>query len=108
MGVTRVELGVQNVYDDIYELVGRGHTVRDVAEATGLLKDSGIKVCYHVMPGLPGSTPDRDVEGFSALFEDPRFRPDMLKIYPTLVIKGTRLHDWWRGEIPPTIDRGSC
>jgi elongator complex protein 3 len=96
MGVTRVELGVQNVYDDIYELVGRGHTVRDVAEATGLLKDSGIKVCYHVMPGLPGSTPDRDVEGFSALFEDSRFGPDMLKIYPTLVIKGTRLHDWWR------------
>jgi elongator complex protein 3 len=96
LGVTRVELGVQNVYDDIYELVGRGHTVKDVVEATRLLKDSGLKVCYHMMPGLPGSTPDRDIEGFEALFEDPRFRPDMLKIYPTLVVKGTELYGWWR------------
>lgn len=102
LGVTRVELGVQNVYDDIYELVGRGHTVDDVVAATRLLKDSGLKVCYHMMPGLPGSTPERDLEGFRTVFEDPRFRPDMLKIYPTLVIKGTRLHEWWkRGEYNP-------
>lgn len=96
LGVTRVELGVQNVYDDIYELVGRGHTVEDVVEATRLLKDSGLKVCYHVMPGLPGSSPDRDLEGFRTLFEDPRFKPDMLKVYPTLVIEGTKLYEWWR------------
>ena len=96
LGVTRVELGVQNVYDDIYELVERGHTVEDVVEATWLLKDSGLKVCYHMMPGLPGSSPERDLEGFEAVFEDPCFRPDMLKIYPTLVIKGTKLYDWWR------------
>jgi elongator complex protein 3 len=96
LGVTRVELGVQNVYDDVYELVGRGHTVQDVVAATRLLKDSGLKVCYHMMPGLPGSSRDRDLEGFRTVFEDPRFRPDMLKIYPTLVIEGTELHDWWR------------
>jgi elongator complex protein 3 len=95
LGVTRVELGVQNVYDDVYELVERGHTVRDVVEATRLLKDSGLKVCYHMMPGLPGSDPERDLEGFRTIFEDARFRPDMLKIYPTLVIKGTKLYDWW-------------
>jgi len=96
LGVTRVELGVQNVYDDIYEFVGRGHRVQDVVVATRLLKDSGLKVCYHMMPGLPGSTPDRDIEGFRTIFEDPRFRPDMLKIYPTLVIEGTKLHEWWK------------
>ncbi|MCW3991800.1 MAG: tRNA uridine(34) 5-carboxymethylaminomethyl modification radical SAM/GNAT enzyme Elp3 [Candidatus Bathyarchaeota archaeon] len=96
LGVTRVELGVQNVHDDIYELVERGHTVRDVADATRLLKDSGLKVCYHMRPGLPGSIPERDLEGFDAIFSDPRFRPDMIKIYPTLVIKGTKLHRWWR------------
>ena len=96
LGVTRVELGVQNVYDDVYELVDRGHTVEDVVEATRLLKDSGLKVCYHMMPGLPGSSPERDLEGFGAIFEDPRFRPDMLKIYPTLVVKGTKLYDWWK------------
>lgn len=96
LGVTRVELGVQNVYDDIYERVERGHTVQDVVDATRILKDSGLKVCYHMMPGLPGSTTDRDLEGFEAVFGDTQFRPDMIKIYPTLVIKGTKLHDWWR------------
>jgi elongator complex protein 3 len=103
-GVTRVEIGVQNVYDDIYELVGRGHRVRDVVDSTRLLKDSGLKVCYHMMPGLPGSTPDRDLEGFSTIFHDSRFKPDMLKIYPTLVIKGTKLYDWWRqGQYRPLL-----
>jgi len=102
LGVTRVELGVQNVYDDIYKLLGRGHAVKDVVEATRMLKDSGLKVCYHMMPGLPGSNPERDIEGFEALFEDQRFRPDMLKIYPTLVVKGTELYTWWRdGQYSP-------
>jgi elongator complex protein 3 len=102
LGVTRVELGVQNVYDDIYRLVDRGHTVQDVVDATAYLKDSALKICYHMMPGLPSSSPEKDLEGFRAIFEDPRFKPDMLKIYPTLVVKGTRLYDWWRnGEYTP-------
>jgi len=102
LGVTRVEVGVQNVYDDVYRLVGRGHTVRDVVDGTRRLKDSALKVCYHMMPGLPGSTPGRDLEGFRRLFEDQAFRPDMLKIYPTLVVKGTKLYEWWRrGEYKP-------
>jgi len=99
MGVTRVELGVQNIYDDIYELVNRGHTVQDVVEATRILKDSGLKVLYHLMPGLPGSNPKRDLEAFKTIFTDPRFKPDMVKIYPCLVIKGTKLYDWWRNGI---------
>jgi elongator complex protein 3 len=102
IGVTRVELGVQNVYNDIYKFVERGHTVKDVVDATRVLKDSGLKVCYHMMPGLPGSDAERDLLGFKRLFEDPDFRPDMLKIYPCLVIKGTKLYDWWRkGEYSP-------
>ncbi|MGD2142224.1 MAG: tRNA uridine(34) 5-carboxymethylaminomethyl modification radical SAM/GNAT enzyme Elp3 [Candidatus Bathyarchaeota archaeon] len=102
LGVTRVELGVQNIYDDIYCLVERKHTVQDVVEATRLLKDAGLKVCYHLMPGLPGSNSKRDLEGFKTLFENPSFRPDMLKIYPTLVLRGTKLHTWWEsGEYHP-------
>jgi elongator complex protein 3 len=102
LGVTRVELGVQNVYDDVYKRVDRGHTVQDVVDATSRLKDSALKICYHMMPGLPGSPPERDLEGFRTIFGDPRFKPDMLKIYPTLVVKGTRLYDWWkRGEYEP-------
>ena len=102
MGVTRVELGVQNVYDDIYELVDRGHTVEDVIEATRISKDTGLKVCYHVMPGLPGSSYQRDLKGFEKIFNDPDFKPDMLKIYPCLVLKGTRVYEWWKnGEYEP-------
>ncbi len=102
LGVTRVEVGVQNVYDDIYRLVDRGHTVQDVVEGTRRLKDSAIKVCYHMMPGLPGSSLERDLDGFRRIFADQRFMPDMLKIYPTLVVKGTKLYEWWRsGDYEP-------
>ena len=102
MGVTRVELGVQNIYDDIYERVDRGHMVQDVVEATRILKDSGLKVLYHMMPGLPGSDFERDLAAFKTIFTDPRFKPDMIKIYPCLVLKGTKLHEWWKlGQYEP-------
>jgi len=96
MGVTRVELGIQNIYDDIYKLVNREHTVQDVVESTRVLKDAGLKVAYHMMPGLPGSTPERDLSAFKTIFTDPDFKPDMLKIYPCLVLKGTKTYKWWK------------
>jgi elongator complex protein 3 len=98
LGVTRVELGVQNPNDRIYRLVGRTHTVRDVVEATRMMKDAGLKVAYHVMPGLPGSDPESDLEAFKTIFTDPRFRPDMIKIYPCLVLEGTRAYEWYRQD----------
>ncbi|OPX63699.1 MAG: coproporphyrinogen III oxidase [Methanomassiliicoccales archaeon PtaB.Bin134] len=102
LGATRVELGVQILDDGILEAVNRGHGVREVAEATRVAKDLGLKVCYHVMPGLPGSSPQRDVDSFRQMFDDPRFRPDMIKIYPTLVVRGTKLFEAWeRGEYVP-------
>jgi len=102
MGVTRVELGVQNIYDDIYARVDRGHTVQDVVEATRVLKDAGLKVVYHMMPGLPGSDFSRDLRGFQKIFKDSDFKPDMIKIYPCLVLKGTEAYEWWkRGEYQP-------
>jgi len=96
LGVTRVELGVQNVYNDIYGLVDRGHSVQDVIEATRILKDAGLKVAYHMMPNLLGSSYGRDLEAFKRLFQDACFRPDGLKIYPTLVLEGTKLYEMWR------------
>jgi elongator complex protein 3 len=96
MGVTRVELGVQNPDDEIYRLVGRTHTVADVAEATRIAKDAGLKIMYHLMPGMPGSNPAKDLEAFKRVFTDPAFKPDMLKIYPCLVLEGTRAHEWYR------------
>jgi elongator complex protein 3 len=95
-GATRVELGVQTVYDDVLNLINRGHTVSDSILATRVAKDSGFKVCYHVMPGLPGSSEVEDIEMFHAVFEDSDFKPDMIKIYPALTIKGTRLHEMWK------------
>lgn len=96
LGVTRVEFGVQSTFDDVLHGVNRGHTVEDVRQATRRAKDAGLKVCYHMMPGLPGSDLGRDLKSFRTIFEDPAFRPDMLKIYPTLVLPGTGLHELWR------------
>jgi elongator complex protein 3 len=94
-GTTRVEMGVQTLDDEIYRLVHRGHTVEDVVKATALLKKYGFKVHYHWMPGLPGSTPEHDLALSRQLFADPRFRPDGLKIYPTMVVAGTELEKWF-------------
>jgi len=95
-GATRVELGVQMLSDDIYRIVRRGHTVEDVANATRLLKDHGFKVHHHWMPGLPGSSPENDLELTRQLFDDDRFKPDGLKLYPTMVIEDTELERWYQ------------
>jgi elongator complex protein 3 len=94
MGVTRVELGVQNPDDRIYRLVGRKHTVQDVVEATRIMKDAGLKIVYHLMPGMPGSNMKKDLEAFKKVFTNPDFKPDMIKIYPCLVLKGTKVYEW--------------
>jgi elongator complex protein 3 len=86
-----VELGVQAIDDSIYKKVNRGHTVKDVIDATRRLKDADFKVFYHIMLGLPGSNPKKDIQMFKKLFSDERFKPDGLKIYPCQVIKGSGL-----------------
>jgi elongator complex protein 3 len=94
-GATRVELGVQTLDDDIFRLVRRGHGIEAVVKATALLREHGFKVYYHWMPGLPGSTPEKDLEMSRLLFTDDRFKPDGLKLYPTMVVQGTELERWW-------------
>jgi elongator complex protein 3 len=102
LGATRVELGVQTLSDEIYKLVDRGHTVEDVVEATRIARDAGFSVIFHMMPNLPGSDYGKDLEMFKMLFEDERFKPDALKIYPTLVMEGTKLHELWlQGKYKP-------
>jgi len=95
-GATRVELGVQMLDDEIYHLTRRGHKVEDVVRATSLLRQYGFKVHYHWMPGLPGSTPEHDLELSRKLFDDERFKPDGLKLYPTMVVEGTELERWYQ------------
>jgi elongator complex protein 3 len=109
MGVTRVELGVQNPNNRIYCMVGRTHTVKDVIEATRIMKDAGLKIVYHMMPGMPNSGPEKDLEAFRKIFTDPNFKPDMIKIYPCLVMKDTKAHKWFQeGTFKPyTSDRAA-
>lgn len=95
-GCTRLEIGVQSVYEDIARDTNRGHTVRAVCESFHLAKDAGFKVVAHMMPDLPNVGMERDVEQFIEFFENPAFRPDGLKLYPTLVIRGTGLYELWK------------
>jgi elongator complex protein 3 len=95
LGATKVEIGVQSTYDFILAGIQRGHTAAESVASNMRLRDSGLKVGFHMMPGLPGSSTDSDFRMFRTLFEDERFKPDYLKIYPTLVTEGTRLHGMW-------------
>jgi len=93
LGVTRVEVGVQSLQEDVYKAVNRGHDPGDVIESFQIARDSGFKIVAHMMPGLPNSSPEKDIRDFYTLFDNPMFRPDMLKIYPTLVLKDTPLYE---------------
>uniref|UniRef100_A0A0N5BYJ2 Elongator complex protein 3 n=1 Tax=Strongyloides papillosus TaxID=174720 RepID=A0A0N5BYJ2_STREA len=95
-GCTRLEIGVQSTYEDVARDTNRGHTVESVCETFHMSKDTGYKVVIHMMPDLPNVGYERDVEQFIELFENPAFRPDGLKLYPTLVIRGTGLYELWR------------
>ncbi|KAJ9078621.1 Elongator subunit [Entomophthora muscae] len=95
-GCTRLEIGVQSVYEDVARDTNRGHTVRAVCESFQLSKDAGFKVVAHMMPDLPNVGMERDLDQFKEYFENPAFRSDGLKLYPTLVIRGTGLYELWR------------
>ncbi|MGB7788720.1 tRNA uridine(34) 5-carboxymethylaminomethyl modification radical SAM/GNAT enzyme Elp3 [Methanoregula sp.] len=102
LGVTKVELGVQHTDDAVLAFNRRGCTVADTVEANTLLRDAGLKVGFHMMPNLPSSTIEADRAMFDTIFTDPRFRPDFLKIYPTLVTPGSEIEDLWqRGLYSP-------
>jgi elongator complex protein 3 len=106
LGATRVELGVQAIDDKILEKNNRGHGVAEITRATGLLKDFGFKVTYHLMPGLPGATAKKDLAMFKQLFSDERFQPDQIKFYPTVVTRGSKLYRWWKtGKYQPYSDK---
>jgi elongator complex protein 3 len=98
-GVTRLEVGVQSLHDEPLKESNRGHTVQDTVEAFRVARDAGLKVCAHMMPGLPGSNPAWDLEDLGRLFGDESFRPDMMKLYPTLVVRDTVLARLYRAGV---------
>lgn len=95
-GCTRLEVGVQSIYEDVARDTNRGHTVESVAHCFAVSKDAGYKIIAHMMPDLPNMGYERDIESFREFFENPKFRTDGLKVYPTLVIRGTGLYELWK------------
>ncbi len=98
LGGTKVEVGVQTTYERINREMHRGHGVGASRDANRRLRDAAFKVGFHTMPGQPGMTETMIREDFRQLFENPDWRPDYLKIYPTLVVRGTRVYDQWRRD----------
>jgi len=104
-GITRIEIGVQTLQEKVYKIVNRGHDFNDVVESFQISKDAGYKIVAHMMPGLPTLTPEQDIKDFSQLFDDQRLKPDMLKIYPSLVLENTPLYDDYKsGKYTPYSD----
>jgi elongator complex protein 3 len=102
LGVTKVQLGVQSLDDDILRKNKRGHTVDDTRRAMRLLRLAGFKIVVHWMPNLLGATPESDLADFRRLWEDAALKPDELKIYPTALLENTELYErWQRGEYQP-------
>jgi len=102
LGATRVEMGVQCLREEVMKSTHRGHTLADAVKATRLMKNSLLKVGYHMMPGLPGMTKEMDLEDYKELFTNPEYMPDAIKIYPTTVLKGTGLYGMWKaGKYAP-------
>lgn len=104
-GITRIEIGVQSLQDRVYKIVNRGHTYNDVVESFQISKDAGYKLVAHMMPGLPTMKPQDDINDFKKLFQDDELKPDMLKIYPSLVIQHTPLYkQYLQGQYAPYSD----
>ncbi len=103
LGCTRVEIGLQSTDENILKLIKRGHGAQKNKETFSVLREAGLKVCAHWMPGLTGLEGkidiEKEIQSFQELFDNPEYRPDELKIYPVWVIEGTELYDMWkRGE----------
>jgi len=98
LGVTHVEIGVQMPSNKIYFLIKRNHTVKQVMKATSLLRSYGLKIGYHLMPNLPGTTPSLDLQLMKEIFSNPWFKPDHLKLYPTTITTHTKLFEWFKNE----------
>ena len=98
-----IELGVQSLDDEVLRKAGRGHSVNDVIVASKLIKEAGFTLGHQIMPGLPGDSFEIDIETTKKSIE---MKPDICRIYPSLVIKDTPMEDMYnRGDyVPYSLD----
>lgn len=105
-GCTRVEIGIQSIYNDVLNKVKRDHSIEETIKSIQISKDACFKIIGHVMPFLPGSDFKKDLNMFKEIFTNPDFMIDEFKIYPCVVVPKTELYEQWkRGEYqPPTLE----
>lgn len=96
LGVTRIEMGIQSLFDDVLDANKRGHSVEQIRIAMHKLRQYAFKISCHFMPGLYGSTVEKDIQTFEMAYNDPWIKPDEQKFYPTAVIPNTELYDLWK------------
>lgn len=97
LGITRVQLGIQHLDDDILEYINRECPTAKTVVAIQRLLDAGFKVDAHWMPDLPGSSYAKDLEMFQLLFsaDNTAFQVDQWKVYPTAVVPFTKIMEWY-------------
>lgn len=94
-----IELGVQSLDNEILRLSGRGHSAEDVEKSSKLIKEFGFTLGHQIMPGLPGDNFEKDIETAKKSIE---MKPDICRIYPSLVIKDTPMEEmYYRGSYKP-------
>lgn len=102
MGVTRIEMGVQSTDDTVLDLNKRGHHLAEVEKALHKLRQYAFKFSIHIMPGLYGSTLEKDIQTFRDVYGNPYLKPDEIKFYPTSVIPQTELYELYQqGKYQP-------
>jgi len=92
---TRIQLGVQHTDNDVLKNINRGHNIECVYDAIKLLKENCYKVDMHLMPNLPGSSYEKDLEMLNKSLYDPRIQADQYKIYPTAIVPWTKIKKWY-------------
>ncbi|MEI6352884.1 MAG: tRNA uridine(34) 5-carboxymethylaminomethyl modification radical SAM/GNAT enzyme Elp3 [Candidatus Nomurabacteria bacterium] len=92
LGVTKIEIGVQHLDDHVLDFNAREMTRESIANATEVMRSAGFKFVYHIMPNLPESNIEMDVQIFKDLYNSKDFHPDMLKIYPCVILKTSLLY----------------
>lgn len=106
LGATKIEIGVQSIYNNVLKKTKRGHDVNATIEATRLLKNAGFKVSYQIMLNLPLSNIEKDLNMARELFKNEKFKPDYLKIYPCALVRSSELYkDYKKGDYKPYTER---
>ncbi len=95
-GVTTVELGIQSLADEVLTMSQRGYTAECVARAAGIIREYPLEMIFQLMLGLPGDNPDR--ARYTAA-QTIRLKPDGVRIYPAVIMKGTTLEKWYRAGL---------